>query len=134
MATVRRWWLAAGVGGGAAREGFFFRFDPSVTSFYPRCPTYVLLAIYCPGCGALRAAHELLHLDLAAALSYNALAVAAVPLALYWMVAAGRAGLRGERFAFPPMSGRLSYTVAFVVLGFAFLRNIPVAPFTVIAP
>jgi hypothetical protein len=131
---LRHWWLAAGVAAAAAGAFVLFRFDPSLNAFYPRCPTYVLLAIYCPGCGALRAAHELLHGDVIAAMGYNVLAVLALPLALYWTVGAGRAAFRGERFVFPPMSGRLSYTVAGLVFGFAILRNIPVSPFTAIAP
>ncbi len=45
--------------------------DPHVAGRYPRCPLLVLTGFACPLCGALRATHDLAHLDLAGALAAN---------------------------------------------------------------
>ncbi len=68
----------------AAMAGVLYRFSPQQYSFYPRCPVYALTHHLCPGCGATRAAAELLHGHFAAALHYNAAFVVLSPLALWY--------------------------------------------------
>ena len=49
--------------------------DPSDTTSgvpFPKCLFFSLTGLQCPGCGSQRALHSLLHLDLVAALRYNA--------------------------------------------------------------
>lgn len=41
----------------------------------PKCPTYTLTGIPCPGCGSTRATLALLHGDILQALWYNPLAI-----------------------------------------------------------
>jgi Protein of unknown function (DUF2752) len=53
----------------------------------PVCPTKALLGIDCPGCGSLRMVYSLLHLDLPAAVHYNALGLVAVVLLAWAFVA-----------------------------------------------
>ena len=57
-----------------------FLFDPARHAFYPRCQFHAMTGLYCPGCGSLRAAHQLLHGHIGAALRFNALLVMAVPV------------------------------------------------------
>ena len=52
-----------------------FLFNPSHYGFYPRCILYRMTGIYCPGCGALRASHQLIHGHFLTALRCNALLV-----------------------------------------------------------
>src|SRR5262245_10738166 len=61
-----------------------YRFSPTEYSFYPRCPWYAVTHWLCPGCGATRALHSLLHADWNAALHYNALFTVLAPIALAW--------------------------------------------------
>lgn len=64
----------------------FFKLDPAETSLFPRCPFLMITGYECPGCGSQRAIHQLLHLNIASALKYNAFVVMAIPylfLALY---------------------------------------------------
>src|ERR1043165_6726669 len=55
-----------------------FLFNPAEHGFFPPCPFHALTGLNCPGCGATRAAHELLHGHFAAAIRDNALLVGAV--------------------------------------------------------
>ncbi|MFI7624774.1 DUF2752 domain-containing protein [Microbispora rosea] len=54
--------------------------DPHEPGHYPVCPLYYLTGLYCPGCGALRAVHDLAHADLAGAARMNLLFVFCVPV------------------------------------------------------
>jgi hypothetical protein len=96
----------------------------------PVCPTKALLGLNCPGCGALRMTYNLLHGDLAAAVHYNAVALAALPL-LVWAWGAWTLGRwRGRRL--PSWQHHRWAPVAALVVTLVWwvLRNIPVAPFT----
>jgi hypothetical protein len=74
--------LAGGIA--ATSVGVLYAFSPSEYSFYPRCPIYSATRLLCPGCGATRALHELLHLNLRGALHYNALTTLLIPIVLTW--------------------------------------------------
>src|SRR5438045_3746474 len=63
----------------AAATVLFF-FEPGAYTFYPRCLFYQTTGLLCPGCGSLRATHQLLHGHIAAALRLNALLVTAIPV------------------------------------------------------
>ena len=56
-----------------------FLFNPETTSYYPRCPFYVLTGLQCPGCGTLRGLHALMHLHLADAWRFNPAMIVSVP-------------------------------------------------------
>jgi hypothetical protein len=64
--------------------------DPNQPGHFPVCPTFALTGLYCPGCGMLRATHDLTHGDIAGAMQRNPLApfLLAAMLALYvlWVV------------------------------------------------
>ncbi len=102
------------------------RVDPSRYTLGPPCPLKVLTGLDCPLCGATRATHQLLRGDLAAALDFNALYVAALPvvaaLALFWV-------LRGRRPAWTAPSW-VTWAVVAVAALFAVVRNLPFAPFS----
>lgn len=85
-ATHRRSSLVAPVGvglaGGLAAAAVGLR-DPHVPGSWGLCPLLSLTGLYCPGCGGLRAVHDLVHLHPVAALGSNAVAVVLV-VALTW--------------------------------------------------
>jgi hypothetical protein len=66
------------LGAGVAAVLFFF--DPARVGIYPVCYFHRITGLQCPGCGGLRAAHQLLHGNILAALHLNAFAVLAVPV------------------------------------------------------
>ena len=70
---------------GLAAAAALFAVDPNEPGHYPTCPFLATTGLYCPGCGALRGIHDLLHGDIAGALARNPMTVIAVPyLILAW--------------------------------------------------
>jgi hypothetical protein len=126
-------WLAAfSVAAGSA--AVLFRFDPMRVDFYPRCPLYVLTGLYCPGCGALRAGHALLHGEVMAALGFNVLFVLALPVFAYLAASRLRGAVTGRPLPtrFLPAAG--IWAILGVLIGFSVLRNLPFEPFVILAP
>lgn len=101
-----------------------FAVDPNEPGHYPSCPFLVTTGWYCPGCGTLRAAHALLHGDLAGALDMNLLAVLAIPVvAASWVAWLRRAlGTLPRTWLAPPWFGR---GVLALLVVFTIARNIP---------
>ena len=102
-----------------------FRFNPSAHSFYPRCVLKMTTGLECPGCGGLRAMHQLLHGQVAAAFQLNPLLFLMLPLAAFY-------GLRqliyfatGHLLAQPFKNPRWLGVFALIVVAFGVLRNFP---------
>jgi hypothetical protein len=118
--------LLAVIGLGCAAVLYFF--NPATNGFYPVCRFHQLTGLNCPGCGATRACHALLHGDLAAAFRDNALFVLSLPALL----------LRGGWLAFVRYRGRSAgswlppnwaWSLLMIALVFAVLRNLPAFAF-----
>ena len=96
--------------------------DPATTRL-PLCPLHAATGLWCPLCGGLRATHALLHGDLGAALSDNALCVLGIPvLAWLWLRYYRPSGSRATRRRLPRPA-----VAALVVLAmiFGIVRNLP---------
>jgi hypothetical protein len=92
------------------------------------CPFKAWTGLDCPGCGATRAAHQLLNGHLATALSLNAAFVVAVPF-LAWWIGAWLLGHRdGSTIRTPHVSPTVLRVLIVVLVVFAVARNLPVAP------
>ena len=112
--------VAAALGSGA----ILFFFDPAKHGFYPICLFHSLTGWNCPGCGATRAAYQLLHGHLLHALQDNALFIlvlAALAAQGLWLA---MKKIRNQPVAFGVSPGLLR---AFLVAVFVFtgLRNLP---------
>src|SRR5215204_2956963 len=93
-------------------------FAPAEHAFYPRCVFYSVTGLACPGCGSLRAVHNLLHGELAAAFRLNPLVLILLPsLAGIWLA-------RGET-ALASLRPVWIWVVLSVILLFSVLRNLP---------
>lgn len=98
------------------------------------CPINTAFDVYCPGCGSGRAVYSLLHFQFAAAFSYNPFFVLSLPLIAYML---GVIYLQSffHRGMNAKMPGKVFWVTYFVLLFiFTVLRNIPVFPFTFLAP
>ena len=89
----------------------------------PLCPLHAATGLWCPLCGALRAADTLARGHLGTALHYNLLLVTAVPLAvLWWLDAASRTRRGLSRRRVP----RIAIAAALVLaVSFTIVRNTP---------
>lgn len=111
-----------------------YTFDPREPGSYPVCPFLGVTGYHCPGCGALRSLHQLLHGNPASALGYNVLTVSAVPFLAY---AFAVGALRAFRAPAPRplfINPWLIWGLSFGVVAFWALRNVPVEPLAILAP
>jgi hypothetical protein len=83
---ARPWQLfvaAAGLAVGMGALAVLFFFDPATHGFYPRCAFHELTGLECPGCGTLRALHQLLHGNFLAAWRLNCFVVSLLPVGIW---------------------------------------------------
>jgi len=118
-----KWFIPLALAMAAVGAAIVFRFDPVTSGFFPRCPLHWLTGLHCPGCGSLRATHQLLHGNFAAACRYNVLWVALIPVL---------AVLCLPRFRM--MKAWVPWTLFGVIVVFGVLRNLPWLPLTLLAP
>lgn len=118
----------------SAAAAVLFLFNPEVSSIYPTCPLNKFTGLYCPGCGTQRAAHEILHGNIAQAFSLNALFTLSVPFAIYYCFIEifnriAKTNLKNLTF-----NTRNLLTLLLMALVFMILRNIDHFPFNCLAP
>jgi hypothetical protein len=97
--------------------------DPHTAGRYPSCPWHAVTGTWCPGCGGLRAVHDLTHGHLVSAVHSNVLVVLLAPaLLVWWYVARWRAGQRPAALVLST-SGTLAVVLLLAV--FTIARNLP---------
>jgi hypothetical protein len=110
-----------------------FLFNPARSGFYPICLFHKSTGLLCPGCGSLRAMHQLLHGHVTAAMHFNALLVLSLPVG----------GWFGGKFVFAKLKNKpAGFNVSpealwcglVVLLLFGMLRNLPFAQQAWLAP
>ena len=95
---------------------------------------YTLTGLYCPGCGTLRGLHQLLHGNLIAAFGYNPFSMLMLPIIGYAFLSALLAAPWIKRLPAVFTHPAFIRGLLVAVLTFWVLRNLPVFPFTVLAP
>lgn len=122
-------------------------FAPGEHRFYPRCVFHALTGWACPGCGSLRAVHNLLHGDFAAAFRLNPLLMILLPGMVLMSLGAHvrssgfslsqrvaeRSTVRGQAKA-RTTNALWIWIVLSVIVLFSVLRNLPMAPFSYFKP
>jgi hypothetical protein len=117
----------------AAAAAVLYLFNPTQHGFYPFCLLYRSTGLLCPGCGGLRAIHQLLHGHLSAAFRFNALFVCSLPFLTWFGAKHLLAKVRGE--SRPVLVRPVWLWIGFVVLVvFGVLRNLPFAHAAWLAP
>ena|SRR6266404_1213560 len=110
-----------------------FLFNPAQSGFYPVCLFHQSTGLLCPGCGSLRALHQLLHGHVTAALHFNALLVLCLPLGAWWGGRLAVAGLQ-HRPADIRIRPAWLWSGLVVLVAFGILRNLPFAQAAWLAP
>jgi len=100
----------------------FFAFDPTKVPIFPQCAFHRITGLDCPGCGAQRALHELLHGNFIAALRLNAMFILSLPLAGWYAPRLISRAFTRQPSGTPPR-WLWFYIAAWVVFGVA--RNLP---------
>jgi len=118
---------------GLAATFLLYTFNPADSLFYAPCLFHAITGLYCPGCGSLRAMHQLLHMHFSAAFKLNPLFVLSIPLLVYLL-------LRSRFFKPKKYSSNsdipafLIWIYLYVVALFWIIRNIPSYPFSLLSP
>ena len=108
--------------------------NPEDSGLFPPCPFLALTGYHCPGCGTLRALHQLLNGHLFTAIDYNPLTVFFLPFLAYAFLAAVVGGIGGSKFPTVFIPAGWIWTLLVAVIAFGVLRNLPVSPFSLLAP
>lgn len=110
-------------------------FEPVQGGIFPPCFFNYFTGLYCPGCGATRCLHSLLHGNFLKALDYNLLLFFMIPVYIYIYIAELEITLKGK-----PLLKKLYlheyfyYPLIISIVLFSVLRNINVFPFNALAP
>ncbi len=105
-------------------------FPPERYRLYPRCLFYSATGLQCPGCGGLRAAHQLLHGRLLAAFQLNPMVMVLLPVAALLLVAHGLKRVTGRDWVRPFRHRFWLWLLVGGVIAFGVARNLPFSPFT----
>jgi len=98
-------------------------FSPPGSPWLPKCLFHRWTGLYCPGCGVTRAVYSLLHGDLKSSLHNNLLLL---PAGLLFVLLVVKKDIALRR--------PVAIVIVAIILAFTVLRNIPCAPFTLLAP
>ena len=126
--TSKIWWPTAGGAVAMLGGATLFWFDPSRVHIYPVCFFHQVTGLLCPGCGSLRALHQLFHGHLATAFRFNPLLVVSLPFA-GWV--AGQYARRRMHQQPASLPVRPVWVWVFLALALVFFvwRNLPGFPF-----
>ena len=112
-----------------ATVAVLFAFAPDRHWFYPRCGLYSLTGLQCPGCGSLRAIHQLLRGNLSLAFQLNPLFIVLTPvlaLVFVWRCARAKFG-----YSVPNLFEKSFWLWLLVLISLVFgiARNLPALHF-----
>ena len=109
-------------------------FDPARSGVFPPCPVRYFTGWYCPGCGSLRAIHQLLRGNLRAAWALNPLTIILLPFLTYGLASSALFEIRGQGLPQPFLRAFWIRALAAAIILFGIARNLPLYPFDLLAP
>ena len=112
-----------------AGAAYVFVFEPGKTGFFPGCPFRLLTGFTCPGCGATRALHQILHGHFAAAFMLNPVFLLAIPFLLFAFLRYSVIVMRGGVPRPNALPASAIYAIFVVIVSFWIFRNTPLYPF-----
>jgi hypothetical protein len=109
--------------GAIAGSVLLYRFPPERYAFYPACPVFRYLHLYCPGCGSTRALAALLHGHFGQAMYYNPFFVMLLPLLLAFGGIAYWSAITRNRLEWPRVPQAAVTALLAVMAVFTVFRN-----------
>ena len=101
----------------------------------PPCMFYTVTGLHCPGCGTGRAAMAMLEGDLGLAFRNQPLMMLLLPFVIYYLLKIYIAYVFGrDVLPFFKIGSKFAIWLLAVILLYWVLRNIPISPFTYLAP
>ncbi|HEX6732387.1 MAG TPA: DUF2752 domain-containing protein [Pyrinomonadaceae bacterium] len=113
----------------AATGAYLFIFEPGKTGFFPICLFRALTGLLCPGCGATRAMHQLLHGHFLEAFELNPLLLIGLPFLFVALVRYSILAVRGITPRKNILPASIIYALFFIIVSFWIIRNTSVYPF-----
>jgi hypothetical protein len=102
--------------------------------FWPGCTFHSLTGLHCPGCGATRCCHALVHGDIEQALAWNPLFVLLLPYLIFSALSVAYTMWTGKRLIQYRMPGWTVQAMLWTLVLYWIARNLPFEPFTLLAP
>ncbi len=99
--------------------------DPHIEGSYGTCPVYALTGWYCPGCGGMRAVHNLTDGQVIDALHSNLLALPLVLAFAVWVTDWTVRAWRGQKMRLPSISRTAMWSFFAFLAIYTVLRNTP---------
>ena len=122
--NTQRWLANLAALAVAAAACVLRRYPPASSRFYPRCPVFFWLHLYCPGCGGTRALAALLHGRLNEAMHWNAMVVLFLPFAAVFVALTYWRAMRAATFLWPAIPDSLLKLSLVLIAIFTVARNL----------
>ncbi len=102
----------------------------------PPCIFYLLTGLHCPGCGAGRCFLALMRFEFYQAFRYQPLLFIFLPVIAYYLLKVYIKFVFGKDvLPFPEIRSKfIAVSIPVVIIAYWILRNIPILPFTLLAP
>lgn len=133
MHAGRAVWVALGALVVTVLAVFLYRHGPHGFALYPGCLFRKFTGLDCPGCGMTRATYAAMHGRIGEAFRFNPVGMVIFPLAVLGISIELIGWIRGRPRSLQ-VGAKGAWGLAFLVIAFWFLRNIPFYPFTLLAP
>lgn len=108
--------------------------NPNEVDFLPKCPFYLATGFYCVGCGSQRATHQLLNFNFLGVLQQNLFYVFVLLLLVYHFTVSVLNKFFNKKIYNYLNHPKTPIIILIIILLFWILRNIPIYPFTLLAP
>lgn len=102
--------------------------------FMPKCIFHEGTGLHCPGCGFTRMLHDMMHGRFLQAFNHNPLLFIVSPVLIYAIISRTKRWLTGTGLPEVTLTKRAIMGIFWVVLAYWIIRNIPIYPFTLLAP
>lgn len=117
----------------AAATGLWW-IDPAAAGVFGPCPFLWITGLLCAGCGAMRAAHALLHGQVAQAIAFNPLVTVTVPAIVAGLLNDALHAIRGRRLAAPRAAAVFGRALVVILVSFTIARNLPIPALATVRP